>query len=357
MLLDLELPVPTSLDPPDRGFGIPPGCFKVRHIFLYAGLFVASIVLQLGLPDEMRRFAPFCLAIPIILLAFRYGWQGALLGTLLNSVALIAARSTGSNLEVTDLLLSLSAQSLTGILLGMGIQRQRELNQQLRLQLNRNHSLSRQLVKAEESVRREVARELHDEIGQNITAIRTQASIIQRVETTPVGANCAGMIENLSLNIYDTTKGLLSQLRPKSLDDMGLADSLEQLIRDLECEAQGIDATITWHCHGQQPEMLSDTLSVTLYRLCQEAMNNVVKYARASQLELTFVLGTDTVSLTVQDNGRGFSVDQVMQMSSKGFGLQGMRERVEALGGEIQVESHTSGSQTGTRIAIQLPVL
>ncbi len=147
---------------------------RSRHVVLYASLFMVSIAIQLGLPDEMRRFAPFCLAIPIILLAFRYGWQGALLGTLLNSVALIAARTGGSNLEITDLLLSLSAQSLTGILLGMGIQRQRELNQQLRHELVRNHSLSRQLVKAEESVRREVARELHDEIGQNITAIRTQ---------------------------------------------------------------------------------------------------------------------------------------------------------------------------------------
>ncbi|MGR5061529.1 signal transduction histidine-protein kinase/phosphatase UhpB [Photobacterium sp. DNB22_13_2] len=334
-----------------------PVALRVRHIFFYAGLFIASIALQLGLPDEMRRFAPFCLAIPIILLAFRYGWQGALLGTLLNSVVLIAARSTGSNLEVTDLLLSLSAQSLTGILLGMGIQRQRELNQQLRLQLNRNHSLSRQLVKAEESVRRDVARELHDEIGQNITAIRTQASIIQRVETTPVGAGCAGMIENLSLNIYDTTKGLLSRLRPKSLDDMGLVDSLEQLIRDLECEAQGISASIDWHCNGYEPDDLSDTLSVTLYRLCQESMNNVVKYAKASQLELIFVLDAESVALTVRDNGRGFSVEQVMQMSSHGFGLQGMRERVEALGGSINVDSHTAGVNKGTCIAIQLPIL
>ncbi|MGF1723893.1 signal transduction histidine-protein kinase/phosphatase UhpB [Photobacterium nomapromontoriensis] len=331
--------------------------FQVRHIILYAVLFIASIALQLGLPEGMRRFAPFCLAIPIILLAFRYGWQGALLGTLLNSVALIAGRGTGNDLEITDLLLSLSAQSLTGILLGMGIQRQRELNQQLRLQLSRNHSLSRQLIRAEESVRREIARELHDEIGQNITAIRTQASIIQRVEMSSVGANCAGMIEMLSLNIYDTTKGLLTRLRPKSLDDMGLVASIEQLIRDLECESQGISAQIQWQCTAWQPDILSDTLSVTLYRICQEAVNNVVKYANASHLDIVFALEKESVILQIDDDGQGFQAEQVMQKSSKGFGLKGMQERVEALGGSISITSQVQGESRGTHIFIQLPII
>ncbi len=176
-----------------------PVALRSRHIVFYVLLFALNILVQLGLPDELRRFAPFCLAIPIILLAFRYGWKGALLGTLLNSIALIAARNGVSHMEITDLLLSLSAQSLTGILLGMGIQRQRELNQKLRHELARNQNLSRELIKAEESVRRDIARELHDEIGQNITAIRTQASILKRVENTPVGERCASTIENLSL--------------------------------------------------------------------------------------------------------------------------------------------------------------
>ncbi len=93
--------------------------FKVRHILLYSVLLIASILVQTSLPDELKRFAPFCMAIPIIVLALRYGWQGALLATMLNSIALIAARSGVSNLEITDLLLSLSAQTLTGIMLGL----------------------------------------------------------------------------------------------------------------------------------------------------------------------------------------------------------------------------------------------
>ncbi|KLV04811.1 histidine kinase [Photobacterium aquae] len=333
-----------------------PVSLRIRHILFYAVLFVVSIILQLGLPEEMRRFAPFCLAIPIILLAFRYGWQGALLGTLLNSVVLIAARGSSSDLAITDLMLSLTAQSLTGILLGMGIQRQRELNQKLRQQLTRNHSLSQQLVRAEESVRRDIARELHDEIGQNITAIRTQASIIKRVDSAPVANNCAAMIETLSLNIYDTTKGLLTQLRPKSLDDMGLKAAIEQLLRDFECEAQGIEVDLHWEGE-MEPEALEDTLSVTLYRLCQETINNAIKYAQASRLNVLFVIDKEWVSLEISDNGRGFSTDLVMQKNSKGFGLTGMRERVEALGGVFGIRSYTQGERRGTHLTIRLPII
>ncbi|WP_064602967.1 signal transduction histidine-protein kinase/phosphatase UhpB [Photobacterium sp. J15] len=325
---------------------------RSRHVVLYAALFIISIAIQLGLPDEMRRFAPFCLAIPIILLAFRYGWQGALLGTLLNSVALIAARTGSSNLEITDLLLSLSAQSLTGILLGMGIQRQRELNDKLRQELARNHNLSRQLVKAEESVRREVARELHDEIGQNITAIRTQATIIQRVENTPMGQNCASMIESLSLNIYDTTKGLLTRLRPKTLDDLGLEEAVHQLVREMECESQGIVTRIDWQQDELQVTELSDAMSVTLYRICQEALNNVVKYASASEVSICFCI-RDDVELVISDNGVGFKQEQTLQ----GFGLRGMRERVQALGGTFLLSSRTEGEDQGTVLRVILPAL
>lgn len=330
--------------------------FRLSHLIFYAMLFVLSIVLQLILPEELRRFAPFCLAIPIILLAFRYGWQGALLGTLLNSIALIAARSGVSNMEITDLLLSLLAQSLTGILLGAAVQRQRDLNAQLRHELDRNHNLSRQLVKAEESVRRDIARELHDEIGQNITAIRTQASIIQRVESTPVSAGCARTIETLSLNVYDTTKGMLSRLRPKTLDDLGLKEAIEQMLTDMEFEAHGMTIHTRWEL--SQPDaisQLSDTTKVTLYRLCQEALNNALKYSGADQIELRLRF-EEQLHLMVADNGVGCKAEDHM----KGFGLRGMRERVQALGGQFSL-SHsrrfTSGNGPGTEIAIQLPRL
>lgn len=328
-----------------------------RDLCLYALLFVANILLQINLPDELSRFAPFCLAIPIIVFAFRHGWQGALLGTLLNSVALIAARSDVSNMEITDLLLSLSAQSLTGILLGLGIQRQRDLNRKLSSELGRNQVLSRQLIKTEESVRRDVARELHDEIGQNITAIRMQASILKRVETTPVTQQCASTIEQLSLNVYDTAKGLLSRLRPKTLDDLGLAKAVEQVVCDLKLEDKGIDVAMAWGHHQQS---LCDTTSVTLYRICQEALNNIAKYSHATEVIIELDID-QRIRLQIEDNGIGFKAEDAF----KGFGLRGIRERVEVLGGQCSIVSnYRDESQeislrkqdTGTTLIIILPI-
>ncbi len=182
-------------------------------------LFVISLWLQLGLPDELSRFTPFCPALPIIALARHYGWQGALIATLMNAIALIAsqpARSFGGFIA-----LSLLVQSLTGLLLGAGIQRLRELNQSLQKELARNQHLAERLLETEESVRRDVARELHDDIGQTITAIRTQAGIVQRLAADNASVKQSGqLIEQLSLGVYDAVRRLLGRLRPRQLDDL-----------------------------------------------------------------------------------------------------------------------------------------
>ncbi|MDF2154525.1 signal transduction histidine-protein kinase/phosphatase UhpB [Vibrio sp. CAU 1672] len=320
--------------------------FKVRHILMYSLLLISNIVIQTSLPEELKRFAPFCMAIPIIILALRYGWQGALLATMINSVALIAARSGVTNLEITDLLLSLSAQTITGIMLGMAVQKQNDLNQQLRSELSRNQNLSRQLIKAEESVRRDVARELHDEIGQNITAIRTQASIIKRIDSAEMSTRCADTIEGLSLNVYDTTKRLLSKLRPKMLDDLDLKESVEQLTREMEFANHGTVVELNWQGDYTQ---LSDTLKVTLFRLCQESLNNAAKYAQARLIEIELTI-EDSVSLLISDDGVGFKA----QDSMKGMGVRGMQERVHALGGKMVIDS-LNEHICGTQISITLP--
>ncbi len=146
--------------------------WRGRHLIWYLLLFTISLWLQLGLPAELSRFTPFCLALPIIALAPALRLAGS------------ADRHPDERYRLdcqpdrhdhpVDLLLSLLAQSLTGLLLGAGIQRLRELNQSLQSELARNRRLAERLLETEESVRRDVARELHDDIGQTITAIRTR---------------------------------------------------------------------------------------------------------------------------------------------------------------------------------------
>ena len=145
--------------------------WRGRHLIWYLLLFTISLWLQQP-AAELSRFTPFCLALPIIALAWHYGWRGALIATLMNAIALIASQTWHDH--PVDLCFPCWPQSLTGLLLGAGIQRLRELNQSLQSELARNRRLAERLLETEESVRRDVARELHDEYRQTITAIRTR---------------------------------------------------------------------------------------------------------------------------------------------------------------------------------------
>ncbi|OOF38958.1 two-component system sensor histidine kinase UhpB [Rodentibacter mrazii] len=328
-----------------------PISLRAKHILIYILLFLLNILIQIYTPEEFHRFTLFFLSVPIILLAYAYGWQGALLGTLLNSIALTATMGNFSSGALTDLLLSLSAQTITGIFLGLAIQRQRDLNQSLSTELNRNRHLTRKLINTEEAIRQDISRELHDEIGQNITAIRMQASIMKRLEPSPKITEVVGMIEQLSLNIYDTTKGLLNRIRPKMLDDVSLQQAIQNLLLELDLKTHGISTALFWE--DKDNVKLEHIQEITLYRLCQEGLNNIVKHSAATAVSLAIIIRKD-IQLIIQDNGKGFDPTKVKQ----GFGLKGMQERVDILCGTFQLiscEQRISPKQHGTTIKITLP--
>lgn len=333
----------TVWQPLGPGLVSQPVNWRARHLIWYLLLFVVSLWLQLGLPDELSRFTPFCLALPIIALAWHYGWQGALIATLMNAIALIASQTWHDH--PVDLLLSLLAQSLTGLLLGAGIQRLRELNQSLQTELARNRRLAERLLETEESVRREVARELHDDIGQTITAIRTQAGIVQRLAPGNEGVKLGGAhIEQLSLGIYDSVRRLLGRLRPRQLDDLSLEQAIRSLMREMELESRGIVSHLDWKI--DEP-LLSESQRVTLFRVCQEGLNNIVKHASASAVTIQGWQQGIRLMLLIEDDGSGLPTDSGQQ----GFGLAGMRERVTALGGNL-----TISCTHGTRVSVSLPL-
>ena len=317
--------------------------WRGRHLIWYLLLFTISLWLQLGLPAELSRFTPFCLALPIIALAWHYGWQGALIATLMNAIALIASQTWHDH--PVDLLLSLLAQSLTGLLLGAGIQRLRELNLSLQNELARNRRLAERLLETEESVRRDVARELHDDIGQTITAIRTQAGIVQRLAPNNASVRQSGqLIEQLSLGVYDSVRRLLGRLRPRQLDDLPLEQAVRSLMREMELEDRGIVSHLDWRINEAG---LSENQRVTLFRVCQEGLNNIVKHASASAVTLQGWQQDERLMLVLEDDGCGLPPGSNLQ----GFGLTGMRERVTALGGKL-----TISCTHGTRVCVNLPL-
>lgn len=325
---------------------------RIGYILIYAILFIVNILIQSIMPREFTRFAIFCLAIPIVLLAFHYGWQGALLGTLLNSIALIATTHSFSYVEITDLLLLILMQTITGIFLGLSVQYQRELNTYLSIELNRNKLLTKKLINTEEEIRKDISRELHDEIGQNITAIRMQSSILKKLESSEHSQRCAEMIEHLSLNIYDTTKGILNRIRPKLLDDLDLYQAIQNLFIELDISKQGVRTKLIFE--NKFKHQLDHVLEITLYRLCQEGLNNALKYSQASEIGISIIIEKD-IRLSIYDNGIGFNPDEIID----GFGLKGMKERVEILDGKFKIVSNSikNNDKQGTSIFITLPLI
>ncbi len=178
-----------------------------------------------------------------------------------------ADRQSNRRDHPVDLLLSLLVQSLTGLLLGAGIQRLRELNQSLQKELARNQHLAERLLETEESVRRDVARELHDDIGQTITAIRTQAGIVQRLAADNASVKQSGqLIEQLSLGVYDAVRRLLGGYVRASWM-ISPEQAIRSLMREMELEGRGIVSHLEWRI---DESALSENQRVTLFRVCRK---------------------------------------------------------------------------------------
>lgn len=213
--------------------------------------------------------------------------------------------------------------------------------------INRNHRLSQQLITLQEEERKNLARDLHDEFGQCLTAIHADATVVLQVAERkyPELRDSARAIAQLSRHLMELVGGLLQRLRPGILDELGLVAALEDLVEawrirndDVACELE-----IT----GLLPDGMDEAIKITLYRLVQECLTNVARHARATAVSIRLHASETGVRLSVQDNGRGFDAN-----AADGFGLPGMRERVEGLGGQWSL--HTQISE-GTEIIAWIP--
>jgi len=205
-----------------------------------------------------------------------------------------------------------------------------------------NHKLTQQLITLQEEERKNLARELHDEFGQCLTAINTDASVISKVadKKYPEIKESALAISQLSKHLIDMVSGLLQQLRPGILDELGLSPALLDLADTWKSRHKDIACAIK--VTGIHDD-LSEANSVAIYRLVQESLTNVARHAGATKVEIEVYsltqLGKEGLEVAVKDNGKGF-----IAKNTSGFGLPGMRERVEGLGGHFAIKS-TSGTE------------
>lgn len=223
------------------------------------------------------------------------------------------------------------------------------------LELAQNRRLTQLIQASLEEERRSIARELHDELGQWATAVRTIGTVIAtRTEgTQPDLHRSARMIVDTAGRIYDTLHGIIRQLRPSALDHLGLRDTLEEAVVQWRSMHPEIDFRLA--VEGGV-EGLGERVNITVYRIVQECLNNIVKHAAASVAEVGVSRvdehGRDSLRVTVRDNGRGL-VDPAAVRATR-FGMLGMRERAEALGGRLEV---TGGEGGGLTVGVVIPLV
>ncbi len=227
-------------------------------------------------------------------------------------------------------------------------------------QLEENRQLTHLIQKHIEDERRSLARELHDELGQYVTAVKTfavgianRAKANSKVAGMSEIASSAQVIVSAANQIYDGMHNIVRQLRPGALDNLGLAETLMDLVSSHQVQHPEVQIKMHLSDNLQTGNLqeLGETISINLYRIVQESLNNALKYAQATMIDISLVkTSDDALQLSVKDNGVGMDVEAVDQ--SRHFGLLGMRERVQALHGSFNIES---APNQGTFILINVP--
>ena len=219
--------------------------------------------------------------------------------------------------------------------------------------LQQNRQLTRRMFQMLESDRRNIAHEIHDELGQWITAIQSETGAIIQTESKlqPRTRTAVRTINASVAEMHNVLRHILLRLRPTMLDTVGLTESLRELTsqwrerqKSTRCEL-----TLNGKLNG-----LGESLNITIFRIIQEALTNIAKHAHASKVDivlesLTKQSGSGEVLLTIQDDGQGFDP----AVMSQGLGLPGMRERTIAAEGDFELSSEPGH---GVHIEVRLPI-
>jgi PAS domain S-box-containing protein len=224
-----------------------------------------------------------------------------------------------------------------------------EMQERERAERARTELLSR-LVFAQEDERRRIAREMHDQFGEQLTALGLGIRALKdSCESDPRLALQVGALEKVAQQLDEDVDHLVWELRPTALDDLGLRAALANYVQDWSVRA-GVRADL--HTTGLSSARLTSEVETTLYRIAQEALNNIAKHARAENVDVILERRPDYVSLIIEDDGIGF--DQPAAGSPhQGFGLLGMQERAALVGATVQIES---AAGEGTTIIVRMPM-
>jgi len=224
------------------------------------------------------------------------------------------------------------------------------MNRELELSHERLRALSRRLLEVQEEERRRLARDLHDDVGQALTALKIQLESLQRMADPAVRARVSEGVETVQ-HTLERVRQLSLSLRPPQLDDLGLAAALRSHL-DRQASVAGIAPHFD---AGEAPPELEPDTETACFRVAQEAINNVLRHARAHNLWVRLFTTSGRLALSVRDDGRGFDLEAARRRAASGgsLGLVGMEERIALAGGSFELRAAPGD---GTTVLATFPV-
>jgi two-component system sensor histidine kinase UhpB len=223
----------------------------------------------------------------------------------------------------------------------------------LRASIEQNHQLSQKLIRIQEEERRSLARDLHDEFGQSLTAIHADAAVLKALANKdyPKIKPSVNAISDLSKHLMNLVGGMLSSLKLGVLHELGLEEALKDLLNTWQLRHPKIE--LSYQINLKALPKINETIPITSYRIIQECLTNISRHAKAKNVEIHVDYikkntSSALIDIAVNDDGVGFS-----KSHRDGFGLSGMRERINEIHGKINIVSDIN---RGLKLSIQLPI-
>lgn len=341
----------------NRQFGIP----SVFQILLALGL---TLIVLTNLHQVPLYYVKILTVILVIASTHRWGWKGAVLSVLLMCILIVYTSLLSTEIiSVIENQIYLISIAFTSLILGASISEQSSLNQQLvkqnsalnhlnnryKQQAEKNQLLAAKVVDIQERERKKISNELHDDIGQTLTAMKTEITILEHITSDNKVRHSASNLRVLSNKVYNVTRNLIMLLHPRELDDLGLEKALRSKVLTQLLSL----AKVNYHLNIESDlSVLSEEKKIAVYRIVQESFNNIVKHANAKNVYVDLAIEQQQLKLSIRDDGTGFDVQNKALWSGR-FGLFGIEERAVALNGHFQIGS----SLEGTKIQIQIPTI
>jgi two-component system sensor histidine kinase UhpB len=215
-----------------------------------------------------------------------------------------------------------------------------------------NRQRATQIIRAQEEERKRVARELHDETSQVLTSLLISLAVVEKSVTSPEAHERIAETRVLAHQTLRAIRNLSIDLRPSALDDLGLLPALRWYVKEYQ---QKTSTEVNLQASGIK-ERLSSEMETVLYRIVQEALTNVAKHAHAHKVSINLEGDAKAITATITDDGQGFDIEKLQKAPGQergGWGLVGMYERAQLLGGTLDIESHPGH---GTTIRAWLPL-